>query len=114
MSAVVKLGSALPGDEETNGLDQQAEWLLEHPKDALLALVWLDVKEIKVDTDSGAHIPTVRVRRIEPLGEIGAISDAVVKIAGEAFEARTGRRPIPFDVIEVTEEKWSDTLPEDE
>lgn len=51
MSAVVKLGSALPGDEETNGLDQQAEWLIDHPKDALLALVWLDVKEIKVDTD---------------------------------------------------------------
>jgi hypothetical protein len=114
MSAVVKLGSALPGDVETNGLDQQAEWLIEHPKDAVLALVWLDVKEIKVDTDTGAQIPTVRVRRIEPLGEVGDMSDAIVKLAGDAFEKRTGRRPIPFDVVEVTEEKWSDTLPEDE
>lgn len=114
MSAIVKLGAALPGDYETNGLDQQVDWLLDHPKDALLALVWLDVKEIKVDTDSGDHIPTVRVRRIEPLGAVGEVSDVVQQLAGEAFEKRTGRRPIPFDVVEVTEEKWSDTLPEDE
>lgn len=114
MSAVVKLGAALPGDIETNGLDQQVDYLLENPKDALLALVWLDVKSIQVDTDTGAQIPTVRVRRIEPLGAVGAASDAIVKLAGDAFESRTGRRPIPFDVVEVTEEKYSDTLPEDE
>jgi hypothetical protein len=114
MSAVVKLGAALPGDFDVNGLDAQVDYLLENPKDALLALVWLDVKEIKVDTDSGAQIPTVRVRRIEPLGAVGEVSDAVQQLAGEAFESRTGRRPIPFDVVEVTEEKYSDTLPEDE
>lgn len=114
MSAVVKLSSKLPGDFEVNGLDQQVDFLLENPKDAVLALVWLDVQKVTVDTDSGEHIPTVRVRRIEPLGAVGDVSDAVVQLAGEAFESRTGRRPIPFDVVEVTEEKYSDTLPEDE
>lgn len=114
MSAVVKLGAKLPGDFEVNGLDAQVDYLLENPKDALLALVWLDVQKVTVDTDSGNHIPTVRVRRIEPLGALGQVSDAVQQLAGDAYEARTGRRPIPFDVVEVTEEKYSDTLPEDE
>jgi hypothetical protein len=114
MSAIVKLGAALPGDFEMNGLDAQVDWLLEHPKDLLLAMVWLDTSKVTVDTDSGDHVPTVRVRRIEPLGAVGQVSDAVVKLAGEAFEERTGRRPIPMDIAEVTEERYSDTLPEDE
>jgi hypothetical protein len=114
VSAIVKLGAALPGDYEVNGLDQQVDWLLDHPKDLLLAVVWLDVQKVVVDTDSGAHVPTVRVRRIEPLGEVGVASDAVVKLVGDAFEARTGRKPIPMDIAEVTEERYSDTLPEDQ
>lgn len=114
MSATVKLSAALPGDYEVNGLDQHAEWMVENPKDAMLALCWIDTVKVTVDTDSGAHIPTARIRRIEPLGAVGEVSDAVQTLAGEAFEKRTGRRPIPFDVVEVTEEKWSDTLPEDQ
>lgn len=112
VSAVVKLSAALPGDFETNGLDSQREWLLENPKNLLLAVVWIDVKETKIDTDSGEHIPTVRIRRVEPIGEVGEVSDAVVKLVGDAFEARTGRKPIPIDIAEITEEAWSDTLPE--
>lgn len=114
MSAVVKLGSKLPGDFEVNGLDAQVDYLLDNPKDLMLAVVWLDVQKVTVDTDSGDHIPTVRVRRIEPIGAVGQVSEAVVKLVGDAFEERTGRKPIPMDIAEVTEERYSDTLPEDE
>lgn len=112
MSAVVKLSSALPGDFETNGIDAQREWMIENPKQLMLAVVWIDVKDVKVDIDSGEQIPTARIRRIEPIGEVGKVSDAVVALVGEAFEERTGRRPIPMDIAEITEERYSDTLPE--
>lgn len=110
MSAVVKLSSKLPGDFETNGLDQHTEWLQENPKKLLVAAVWLDVQRIVVDTDTGEHIPTVRVRRIEPLGETGEVSDLMVKVIQAAVEKRTGRTPIPFDIAEVTEDRHSDAL----
>lgn len=112
MSAVVKLSSAMPGDFETNGLDQHVDWLLDNPKDLMVCAVWIDVKSVIVDTDSGDHIPTVRVRRIEPLGEVGAVSEKIREAIQDAVEKRTGRTPIPFDIAEVTEERYSDTLPD--
>lgn len=101
MSAVVKLSTKLPGDDDTNGLDALAGKLVDDPETIRLAVVWLDVSKVTVETDSGAHIPTVRVRRIEPIGDVGDVSDAVRKLVDQAQEERTGRRPLPMDVIEV-------------
>lgn len=104
MSAVVKLSTQMPGDNETNGIDAQAAWLLDNPKELLVCAVWVDVQKTTIDTDSGEHIPTIRVRRIEPLGETGAVSQAIREAVGLAIEERTGRTPIPFDIAEITEE----------
>lgn len=112
MSAIVKLSSAMPGDFETNGLDQHAAWLLDNPKALMICAIWIDVQKIVVDTDSGDHIPTVRVRRVEPLGEVGEVSAKMKEIIQDAVAERTGRTPIPFDIAEVTEERFSDTLPD--
>ena len=101
MSAVVKLSTKLPGDHETNGLDALAKDLVDSPDTIRLAVVWLDVSKVTVETDSGSHIPTVRVRRIEPLGDVGDVSDALRKLVDEAQEQRTGRTPLPLDVVEV-------------
>lgn len=68
VSAVVKLAGKLPGDLETNGLDDQVDDLVDSPHEIRVALVWYDVSKITDETDSGKRIPTVRVRRIEPLG----------------------------------------------
>ena len=103
MSAVVKLAAQLPGDFETNGLDAQASLLLDGPKELLVAVVWLDVAKVTEDVDSGDRVPTVRVRRIEPLGDVGDVSDAVRDLVGTAVSKRTGRAPIPFDIAEVVE-----------
>lgn len=113
MSAVVKLSSALPGDYETNGVDALQGDLVDEPKILRCAFVWFDVKDIKIDVDSGEQVPVIRVRRIEPLGMADDVTKAIRAEVEKAMEARTGRTPIPWDIVEVTEERYSDTLPED-
>lgn len=104
MSAVVKLGSKLPADVDTNGLDAIAGQLVDAPDTVRVAVVWFDVARVVVDTDSGAHVPTVRVRRFEPLGDVASVPDEVKRHAEAAAERRTGRTPLPFDDVEVDEE----------
>lgn len=113
MSATVKLSSKLPGDAEINGLDDQREWLEHNPDELLVAIVLLDTAKVTIDTDSGEHVPTVRVRRIEPLGTVAETPAAVRKAMAAAEEERTGRKAIPFEVVEVGEHAFGDELPAD-
>lgn len=105
MSARVKLSGRLAGNEETNGLDAIAGQLVEEAESGeapiRVALVWFDVEKVTLDVDSGAALPTVRVRRIEPLGVVGDVPEAVRTLAQDAHEKRTGRTPLPFDDVEV-------------
>jgi hypothetical protein len=110
MSAVVKLSSKMPGDPEINGLDAMVTDLLTDPEEIIVGVVYLDVAKIQRDIDSGDEIPTVRVRRIEPLGSIHDVSQAVRDAVAEAEAERTGRTPIPFEIVEVGEHAHSDTL----
>lgn len=111
MSAYVKLGSKLPGDPEINGLDDRAQWLEENPDEPLVCICYLDVQKLTIDTDSGAHVPTVRVRRIEPLGTIDEVPQAVRKVMAAAEEARTGRTPLPFETVVSSADPHGDPLP---
>jgi hypothetical protein len=104
MSAKVRLSSKLPGIEETNGLDSIAKQLVDEPETIRLAVVWLDVSKVTNETDTGAHVPTVRVRRVEPIGDVGDVSDAIRKLVDEAQEARTGKTPLPLDVVDYEDE----------
>jgi hypothetical protein len=97
----VKLGSRLPADVETNGLDAQAADLNDNPEQIRVAVVWYDTLKITIDTDTGAHVPTVRVRRIEPIGNVETTPDDLRKLVDAATETRTGRVPLPFDEVEV-------------
>lgn len=103
MSAVVKLSSRMPGDFETNGIDAHAARLVEHPDDLLVCVVWVDTQRVVIDTDSGDKIPTIRVRRIEPLGEVGDVSAAIRDAVQIAVRTRTGRTPMPFELGGVEE-----------
>lgn len=105
MSATVKLSSALPGDEEINGLDAIVDELVATPSRIVVGLVWLDVPTITDNTETGARVPTVRVRRIEPLGGVQEIPDEVRKLAARAHEERTGRTPLPFDDVELSRDE---------
>ena len=70
------------------------------PEDFLIGRV---VAKNIIDTDTGDHVPTIRVRRIEPLGPVAGCSDAVKKAVAAAESERTGRSPIPFEIVEVGE-----------
>ena len=113
MSAVVKLSSKLPGDPEINGLDAHRADLVDKPEDMLVCIAYVDTSKVVIDTDSGDHIPTVRIRRIEPLGQIADVPQAVRDAMAEAESERTGRTPIPFETVEVGEGAYSDPLDEE-
>lgn len=109
MSAVVKLGSKMPGDFEVNGLDALVDDLVDNPAQLRAAFVVFDVQKITDNTDDGSRVPTVRVRRFEPLGKADEISNAIREAYTQAVEERTGRKALPLDIVEVLEE---DQLPD--
>ena len=110
MSAVCKLSTKLPGDAEINGLDSRVPELLDDPEALLVAVVYLDVRNIVENIDEGTRVPVVRVRRIEPLGGLDDVPDTVKKAMAKAEEERTGRKAIPFGIVEVGEHAFGDTL----
>jgi len=101
MSASIKLSGALPGIEDVNGLDTFVQNLIDDPDGTTVtAIVILDVKDVRYSVAEGAHIPTVQVRRIE-----GWLTEDAPLTVREALvhrqEARTGRTPMAFGVVEV-------------
>lgn len=116
MSATVKLSSKLPADVEVNGLDAYADHLLEHPDELLVAIVYFDSPKEIVDHDEHSRVPVARVRRVEPLGTIPEVPQSVRDAMADAEADRTGRTPLPFEVVTVTRsaDPDGDELPEDE
>lgn len=110
MSAVVKLSSKMPGDAEINGVDAQAEALRLDPEAIRVAVLYYDVQKVTFDVDSHEEVPTIRVRRIEPLGVLADVPQSVRDAVATAEEKRTGRSPIPFEIVEAGEHAHSDTL----
>lgn len=104
MSNIVKLSSAMPADFELNGLDQLVGDLLDDPKTPRAALVVFDVRNIRDEIDEDERIPTVRIRRFEPLGEVDDISDIIRQELVKRAEKRTGKTPLPLDIVEVVDE----------
>ena len=113
MSAVVKLSSKMPGDPTINGLDHYAGDLIADPEVIRVAVVYYDTVKVTHDTDSRTDVPTIRVRRIEPLGDLEEVPQAVRKAVAAAEEKRTGRSPIPFEIVDAGEYAHSDTLVEE-
>lgn len=112
MSAVCKLSTKLPGDAEINGLDSRVPELLDDPEKLLVCITYLDVRNIVENIDEGTRVPVVRVRRIEPLGTLDEVPESVKKAVATAEQKRTGRKAIPFDIVEVGEHAFGDTLDE--
>lgn len=110
MSATVKLMAKLPGDPEINGLDAYRDHLLDPEADMLVCVVYIDAQGADDDFDAGTRVPRARVRRIEPLGVIDEVPQAVRDAMAEAETARTGRKPLPFETVVVGEQRDSDPL----
>lgn len=119
MSAKVKLGSKLPGEEAINGVDAIALDLVDDPEQIRVALVYFDVAKITDVTDTGDRVPEIRVRRFEPIGTLEDAPKSVRAVMAEAFEARTGRKPIPWEIATAEQiprqaDPDGDQLPEDD
>lgn len=108
MSALVKLGTKLPGEPSINGLDCLKAELVAHQEDgAILVMAVLDVSDVRIPTGADP-VPTMRVRKIEALGYVGdtAIADLppVPAVLQQAYlarsEARQGMQPLPFDALD--------------
>lgn len=97
MSQKVKLTTAMPAEEEWNGLDSEALLLNEHPDGIRWALIAYDNKGSVEDTDTATRTPRVRIRQWEPLGERSELQDAVMQAMFKAQERRTGKKSLPFD-----------------
>ena len=98
MSATVKLSSKLPGDEEINGLDHIVEDLMSSTE-PVVVIAWVVPTKITEDIETGARVPTVEVRRVEPIGHPREVSTEITNLAAELYEKRTGRNPLPIDVL---------------
>lgn len=99
MSAVVKLSSALPGNEEINGLDAHVKKFVETPERLHLVLAWVDVKEIRDMTDTGTRVPVLRMRRCELVGDAKDAPQELRDLALRLYEERTGKTPLPIDSL---------------
>ena len=86
--------------------------LLDDPEALLVVIAYLDVRNIVENIDEGTRVPVVRVRRIEPLGSLDEVPKSVRDAMAKAEEARTGRKAIPFEIVEVGEHAFGDTLDE--
>lgn len=100
MSAVVRLSSKLPGDEDFNGVDASVIDLIKNPDEIRVAVVFYDVTKVTREVDAGIDVPTIRVRKFEPISDVAHVPDALRQIVDTAIEQRTGRKPLPLDQVE--------------
>lgn len=104
MSQAVRLSSKLSKDDETNGLDHLASMLAKDPHQVICAITWLTVQKVTDEVETGDRVPTVMIKRIEPIGAVEAVPDAVIALAAQLYSDRLGgRTPLPFEVVETIE-----------
>lgn len=97
MSSEVKLAGRLPASAESNGMGSVQADLLRAPKEQKLAVIWYDVLKITTDVDTDDEVPTIRVLKIEPMGDVDDASAALREMVMQRMEARLGHTPLPFD-----------------
>lgn len=97
MTSEVKLAGRLPASPESNGMGSVIADLLKTPKEQRLYVVWGDVLKIERNLDTGDEVPTLRVLKIEPLGLVDEVSQAIQVEVMRKAEERLGHTPLPFD-----------------
>lgn len=99
MSNTVKLSGKLAKDDEFNGLDAQADELIKDPETVRVAVVYYDRYDLHIKRD-GTKVPTIQLRRFEPIGNVGDVSPELQRAIQRAVEERTGKAPLPFGQVE--------------
>lgn len=102
----VKLASSLPvGDG--NGLAAILDELVGDPAGKHVTVAIVDTKRLQVDTDTGEVVPTVRLRRVEAVDPADA--KPMMRLLSRAYEKRTGKTVLPFELEEDVREAFGTT-----
>jgi hypothetical protein len=100
VSKSVKLAGRLPGSTENNGMLSVVDDLVQDPKTVRMYVVWADVLTITRDVETDDDVPTLRVKRIEPMGTASEAQQALQELVMQAAETRLGHTPLPFDEVD--------------
>lgn len=100
MSGPANLAATLPAGD-ANGLAAIAGELVTHPARAHVIVAIVDTKTVKTNVDDGTRVATVRVRRIEVIGDPDD-REHLRRLLMREYERRTGQPMLPFDLeVEV-------------
>ena len=86
---MTKLASALPKDNDLNGLNALSRHLVDQPERSHIIVAVIDCSKIETIIDTGDVEPTVRILRVEAVNDASS-KDAEAMLAA-ALEKRTGR-----------------------
>jgi hypothetical protein len=115
VSQLVRLSSKLAKDPEVNGLDDHAVSLAQDPHQVLCAIAWFTVSKVTTDVETNEAVPTVMIKRIEPIALVDSVPADVVELALKLYTERTGKQsPLPFAVTEVIEGGYSNPSRDDQ
>lgn len=94
---MTKLSARLP-DMERNGLGSIASTLASVPHQTHVVIAVIDCKSITTDMDSGAVVPTARIRRIEVVPtDRYTVAERLMR---EAIEDRNGSQWLPIEDLD--------------
>jgi len=94
----VTLSGALPKDV-TNGIGAIGRALTDHPDQVHVVIALVDCSKITTDTDTGATIPTARIKAIEAFADRTTDATEVKRLWRRAMERRT--RQVDDEQIEL-------------
>jgi hypothetical protein len=86
---MTKLASALPKDNDLNGLNALSRRLVDTPELSMTVVAVIDCSKIETIIDTGDVEPTARILRIEAVNT--ADQPAAEKMLTDALTKRTGR-----------------------
>lgn len=96
----MRLSGKLP-EGDANGIAGLANDLITKPGEMHVVLAIVDTYKLTTDVDANTVIPTLRVRRIEPL--LAEDLGTARRLLERAFEQRTGKATLPLELEDELE-----------
>lgn len=96
MSQSAYLSGRLP-DGEANGLAGKLRELVDDPERVHVLIVLADVTKVTQLVESGATVPTLRIRRVEAIGD-PTDQKELQRILMREYERRTGQPVLPLEL----------------
>lgn len=106
MSQSCYLSGRLP-DGEANGLAGKLRELVDDPERVHVLIVLADVTKVTQLVESGATVPTLRIRRVEAIADRDD-AEQLRRILMREYERRTGQPVLPLELERDVESAFTD------